>query len=136
MPYTAAQMFALVEDIERYPQFLPWVSAAQVLERGPEQIVGRLEMHKGGVTEKFTTRNLLKPPTEITLSLVDGPFKTLAGRWTFDAIADRGVKVGLTVMFEFANPMLSLLLSRSFEKNCGQLIDAFVTRARAVYGAP
>ena len=136
MPYTAAQMFALVEDIERYPQFLPWVSAAQVLERGPEQIVGRLEMHKSGVTEKFTTRNLLKPPTEITLNLVDGPFKTLAGRWTFDAIADRGVKVGFTVMFEFANPMLSLLLSRSFEKNCGQLIDAFVTRARAVYGAP
>lgn len=136
MPYTAAQMFALVEDIGRYPEFLPWVSAAQVLERGAEEIVGRLEMHKSGVTGKFTTRNVLKPPTEITLTLIDGPFRTLAGRWTFDAIADRGVKVGLTMMFEFANPMLSLLLSRSFEKNCGQLIDAFVARARAVYGAP
>lgn len=134
--YTAEQMFALVEDIERYPQFLPWVAAAQLLERTPQQVVGRLEMHRGGMREIVTTRNVLTPPREITLALVAGPFKTLEGRWTFEPIgADRGTRVSLSIRFEFANSMLNLLLSRSFEKSCNELVDAFVARARAVYGA-
>jgi ribosome-associated toxin RatA of RatAB toxin-antitoxin module len=128
-------MFALVEDIERYPQFLPWVSAAQLLERKPQEIVGRLEMHRAGMREIVTTRNILTPPREITLALVAGPFKTLEGRWTFEPIGeDRGARVSLSIRFEFANSMLNLLLSRSFEKSCNELVDAFVARARAVYG--
>lgn len=134
VPYTPAQMFALVEDIERYPQFVPWVSGAELIRRGEDEVVGRLEMQRAGVHEKFTTRNVLVPPREITLTLVDGPFKTLEGRWTFDPLGDRGTKVALTIRFEFANPVLSLLLSRTFEKNCGELVNAFVARARAVYG--
>lgn len=136
VPYTAEQMFALVEDIERYPQFLPWVSAAQVLERSPQEVVGRLEMHRAGMREVVTTRNVLTAHREITLELVAGPFKTLAGRWTFEPIGeDRGARVALSIRFEFANPMLSLLLSRTFEKSCNDLVDAFVARARTVYGA-
>jgi ribosome-associated toxin RatA of RatAB toxin-antitoxin module len=135
VPYTAEQMFALVEDIERYPQFLPWVAAAQLLERTPQAIVGRLEMHRAGMREIVTTRNVLTPPREITLALVAGPFKTLEGRWTFEPIGeDRGTRVALSIRFEFANSMLNLLLSRSFEKSCNELVDAFVVRARAVYG--
>lgn len=133
-PYSPAQMFALVEDIERYPEFLPWVSRAELLERKADEVIGRLEMHRAGVTEKFTTRNVLKPPGEITLHLVSGPFRTLEGRWTFDNIADRGTRVTLVVRFEFANPVLSLLLTRSFEKNCTDLINAFVARARKIHG--
>jgi ribosome-associated toxin RatA of RatAB toxin-antitoxin module len=136
VPYTAEQMFALVEDIERYPQFLPWVSAAQLLERTPSEVVGRLEMHRAGMREVITTRNVLTPHREINLALVAGPFRTLAGRWTFEPIGEgRGTRVGLSIRFEFANPMLSLLLSRTFEKSCNELVDAFVARARAVYGA-
>ncbi|HEX7114934.1 MAG TPA: type II toxin-antitoxin system RatA family toxin, partial [Steroidobacter sp.] len=135
VPFTAGQMFALVEDIASYPQFVPWVSSAQVLEKGPHEVVGRLEMHRSGVRETFTTRNVLRPPREITLTLVDGPFKTLEGRWMFDPIGERGTRVSLAIRFEFANPMLGLLLSRSFEKSCGELVDAFVARARAVYGS-
>jgi ribosome-associated toxin RatA of RatAB toxin-antitoxin module len=134
VPYTAEQMFALVEDVERYAQFLPWVASAQVLERGPREVVARLEMQRAGLREVVTTRNALTPPREITLTLVAGPFKTLEGRWTFEPIgADRGTRVDLSIRFEFANPMLNLLLSRSFEKNCNDLVDAFVARARAVY---
>ena len=85
--------------------------------------------------ELVTTRNTLTPPREITLALVAGPFKTLDGRWTFQPIgADRGTRIELTIRFEFANPMLNLLLARSFEKSCNELVDAFVARARAVYG--
>jgi ribosome-associated toxin RatA of RatAB toxin-antitoxin module len=133
-PYSPAQMFALVEDIERYPKFLPWVTRAELLERKDNEVIGRLEMHRAGVTEKFTTRNVLDPPREITLQLVSGPFRTLEGRWTFENIADRGAKVSLFVRFEFANPVLALLLTRTFEKNCTDLLNAFVTRARRVYG--
>jgi len=139
VPYSAEQMFALVEDIERYPEFVPWISAAKLLERTSEQVTGRLEMEKAGVRETFTTRNLLTRPSEMLMTLVDGPFKTFEGRWTFTPLIDKagsgkGVKVGLTIRFEFANAMLGMLLSRAFEKNCGEMIDAFVARARSVYG--
>lgn len=134
VPYTAEQMFALVEDIERYPQFVPWVASAELVERNARHVIGRLEMHRAGLRETFTTRNVLVPPREITLILVDGPFKTLEGHWSFQAIGTRGTKVGLTIGFEFANPLLGLMLSRSFEKSCAELVDAFVARARAVYG--
>jgi ribosome-associated toxin RatA of RatAB toxin-antitoxin module len=135
VPYAAEQIFALVEDIESYPQFLPWVSAAKVLERGAGAVVGQLEMHRAGRRELVTTRNTLTPPREIALAFVAGPFKTLEGRWTFTPIGtDRGTRIDLSIRFEFANPMLNLLLSRSFEKSCNELVDAFVARARAVYG--
>ena len=137
VPYTAEQMFALVEDIERYPQFLPWVSAAQQLERTAQEVVGRLEMHRAGIREVVATRSVLTPHREITLTLVPGPgpFKMLDGRWTFEPIGeDRGTRVTLSIRFAFTNSMLNLLLSRSFEKSCNELVDAFVVRARAVYG--
>ena len=87
VPYAPEQMFALVQDIESYPQFLPWVSSAKLLERGANQVVGQLEMHRAGRRELVTTRNTLTPPREITLALVTGPFRTLEGRWTFEATA-------------------------------------------------
>jgi len=135
VPYRPDQLFDLVADVGKYPQFLPWVSAAKLLEGGPNQVVGQLEMHRAGMRELVTTRNTLTPPREITLALVAGPFKTLDGHWSFQPIgADRGTRVELTIRFEFANPMLNLLLARSFEKSCNELVDAFVARARAVYG--
>jgi ribosome-associated toxin RatA of RatAB toxin-antitoxin module len=134
VPYSPAQMFALVQDIEGYPQFVPWVSAAQVLSRTDTEVIGQLEMERAGLKEKFTTRNTLMPPNRMDLRLVDGPFKLLEGRWSFDPIADKGSRIGLTIRFEFANAMLSLMLSKSFEKSCAQLVDAFVDRARSVYG--
>jgi ribosome-associated toxin RatA of RatAB toxin-antitoxin module len=134
VPYSAEQMFALIEDIERYPEFVPWISAATLLESTPEQVTGRLEMERSGVRQTFTTRNFLKRPGEMLMTLVDGPFKTFEGRWTFTSLGDKGVKVGLTIRFEFASAMLGMLMSRAFEKNCGEMMDAFVARARTVYG--
>lgn len=126
-------MFALVDDVERYPDFVPWVKEASVIERRDGEVIARLEMERAGVREKFTTRNTLQAPHRIDLRLVDGPFKLLEGQWTFDAIQNRGTKIGLLIRFEFANPVTALLLSRSFEKSCAQLIDAFTQRARSVY---
>ena len=131
--YSPAQMFSLVDDIERYPEFVTWVTEATVIERKDGEVVARLEMERSGVREKFTTRKTLQAPTRIDLQLVDGPVMLLAGQWTFDAIQNKGTKVGLVIRFEFANPVTALLLSRSFEKSCAQLIDAFTQRARSVY---
>jgi ribosome-associated toxin RatA of RatAB toxin-antitoxin module len=133
VPFTPAQMFALVADIERYPEFLPWIVAAKVLKREENCIIGQLEMERAGVREQFTTRNVFEAPVRMTLDLVDGPFRLLDGLWTFDALADRGTKIRLTIRFEFKNPLTAMLLSRSFEKSCAEMIDAFVLRARAIY---
>lgn len=133
VPHSPEQMFALVQDIERYPEFVPWVARATVLSRSPTEVVGRLEMERAGLRETFTTRNLLQPPHRLELKLLEGPFKYLDGVWNFEAIGDRGTKIALVMRFEFANPMASLLLSRSFEKSCNQLVDAFVARARERY---
>jgi len=139
VPYSDAQMFALVADIEAYPQFLPWCSDAAIIERDAQSVTASLELVKAGVHERFTTRNLLSPPQRMHMQLVSGPFKTLDGIWVFTPIQDRGedkgARIDLTMRFEFANPVLGLLLSRSFEASCNSLVDAFTQRARAVYGA-
>lgn len=139
VPHTPEQMFALVEDVERYPEFLPGVVGAALRSRSEHELLGTLEMERAGVRERFTTRNVLERPGRITMHLVDGPFRHLAGEWTFVPIRDgetlRGTRVGLTIHFEFRNPVTALLLSRSFETVFASLIDAFTRRAQAVYGA-
>jgi len=138
--YTPAQMFALVADFERYPEFLPWVSGAQLLSRDGDELVGRLDMERLGIKEHFTTRNHLQAPTQMDMRLVEGPFKHLHGVWRFTEIRDaggapRGTRVDLSMQFEFKNAMLDVLLGKVFEASCGSLVDAFIKRARAVYGA-
>lgn len=139
VPQTPAQMFALVEDVERYPEFLPGVVGAKLVERSASELVGMLEMERAGIREKFTTRNTLSHPERIGMKLVNGPFRTLEGEWTFVPIMEagvvRGTRVGLSIRFEFKNPLASLLLARTFETTFASLIDAFTRRARDVYGA-
>jgi ribosome-associated toxin RatA of RatAB toxin-antitoxin module len=126
VPYSPAQMFALVADIERYPEFVPAVVAAKILKREDDGVIGQ--------REKFTTRNVFEEPTRMSLALVEGPFRLLDGLWTFEPLGDRGTKIRLTVRFEFANPLTAMLLSRAFERTCADMVDAFVLRARAIYG--
>lgn len=138
VPYTAEQMFALVADIERYPEFVPWITATKILEQQPGEVVGTLGMrHSSGLREELTTRNVLTPPGRMEMQLVSGPFKELVGVWTFVPILangqERGTSVEFNIRFAFSNPLMSLLLSKSFEKSCNELVDAFVQRARKVY---
>lgn len=137
--FTPAQMFALVEDFESYPQFLPWVSGAKLLSREGDQLIGRLEMERLGMNEHFTTRNTLKSPERMDMQLVDGPFKFLDGVWRFTPITAangeiRGTKVELNIRFEFKNALLNMMLGKAFETSCGSLVDAFTQRAKELYG--
>ena len=139
VPHTPEQMFALVEDVARYPEFLPGVVGAKVIDQRETEQTGTLEMERAGIRESFTTRNTLTHPERIDMHLLDGPFRSLEGVWTFVPILEdgvvRGTRVGLRIRFEFRNPLTAMLLSRSFESIFASLIDSFTQRARDVYGA-
>jgi ribosome-associated toxin RatA of RatAB toxin-antitoxin module len=134
VPYTAAQMFDLVADVERYPEFLPWCSRAEVLERAGEEVTARLALSRGRASARFTTRNRLVAGEYLEMRLLDGPFNALEGRWDFRPIGDSGSRVELRMQFETQGSVAGLVLGPVFEGICNQLVDAFGRRARQVYG--
>lgn len=134
VPYSAEQMFSLVDDVEAYPEFLPWCSDARILNRQGQVVEASLELHKGGLRKRFTTRNTREVPSAIHLELLGGPFRALQGGWQFRDLGAEGSKVALQLSFEFESKMLDLLLGAYFEETCNKLIDAFTQRAASVYG--
>lgn len=132
--HSAAQMFRLVDDVESYPEFLPWCNDATVDRRDGDVIEATLELHKGAVSKHFTTRNTRHEFDAIDLELVGGPFRRLEGGWRFQALADNGCKVSLELEFEFENALIDMMFGRYFEDTCNSLVDAFTRRAADVYG--
>ena len=133
--FTPEQMFDLVVDVERYCEFLPWVKGAKVHGNDGRELQASITMERAGIRQTFTTRNEMDRPNAMSLKLVEGPFRLLDGLWTFAAIGTAGTKVVLDMKFEFGNPVASMLFGKAFEQSVGQLIDAFVARAKATYGA-
>jgi ribosome-associated toxin RatA of RatAB toxin-antitoxin module len=134
VPYSAPQMYELVADVERYPEFLPWCTAARVLERCDSTVVASLSLAKGRARASFTTRNTLVRGRCLEMQLVEGPFSSLEGRWDFTDIGLAGSRVELAVRFAAAATLAGILLGPAFEGICSQLVDAFGRRARQVYG--
>lgn len=128
-------MFALVDDVEKYPEFLPWCHAAEVISRSDDTVEARLELQKGGVRKTFTTRNSKREFETIDLALVDGPFRHLQGGWRFKDLGKDGCKVSLELEFEFSSRLLDRMFGAFFEQTCNALVDAFAKRAVAVYGS-
>ncbi|HSY04552.1 MAG TPA: type II toxin-antitoxin system RatA family toxin [Steroidobacteraceae bacterium] len=126
-----AEVFALINDIESYPQFLPWCTHARVEARSPTQIVATIGVRQGALRGEFTTRNTLDPPRGVRMQLVSGPFRTLEGEWLLTPIEGGGCRVELTMRFAFSNRLSALLFERLFAETIGSLVDAFVARARA-----
>jgi len=134
VPYTPAQMFALVDDIEAYPRFLPWCRRSRVLSRNEDEVRATLELSKGGVEKAFTTCNRNQKDKMIEIRLLDGPFKRLDGYWRFDALGEDGCKISLDLEFEFASRMLDMVVGPVFSQIANSLVDAFMKRAVDVYG--
>jgi len=143
VPYSDAQMFDLVRDVERYPQFLPWCPSSQVMapdaDPGPavagEEIVqARVDIAYLGVRSHFTTRNTNRHPASIELALVDGPFRSLRGRWSFLPLSAAACKVSLELEYGFAGGLLGRAIAPVFEHVANSLIDAFAVRAQDLYG--
>ncbi|HHJ13837.1 MAG TPA: type II toxin-antitoxin system RatA family toxin [Gammaproteobacteria bacterium] len=134
VPWSPAQMFALVDDIESYPDFLPWCKSARVLSRTEDEVRASIELSRGGVEKTFTTLNRNQPGKMIEMRLVEGPFRHLEGFWRFDALGDEGCKVMLDLEFEFASRMLDLVVGPVFGQIANSLVDSFQQRAQQVYG--
>jgi ribosome-associated toxin RatA of RatAB toxin-antitoxin module len=124
-------LFALINDIERYPQFVPGCTHAKVQSRSEREIVATIGLKRGPLQGEFTTRNELEPDRRILMHLVSGPFRTLEGEWLLTPIGDGGCRADLTMQFEFKNSLSGLLFEQKFAETAASLIDAFVARARA-----
>jgi ribosome-associated toxin RatA of RatAB toxin-antitoxin module len=132
--YTPAQMFALVNDVARYPDFLPWCVGVKVEEVSPTERIAALKIARGVLQTEFTTRNTLLPDAQIHMQLMHGPFRDLTGLWRFEAIGARGSRVEFRVQFEFKNRLTAAAFDAVFETLCGGIVDAFAQRAQRVYG--
>ena len=127
-------MFALVNAINDYPQFLNWCSDSCILNQSEEEITASVEINKGNLKQKFTTKNTLRSFDLIEMELLDGPFKTLSGQWRFEALGETAAKIGLELQFSFKSRLMDIALSPIFTKIANSQLDAFVARAKQVYG--
>ncbi len=134
VPYSAAEMYRLVDDVRAYPEFLPWCGGSEELSRSDDEVRARVDIAYGAIQKSFTTLNRLQKDKMIEISLVDGPFKHLHGFWRFEALDERACKVSLDMEYEFSNRLLSLTLGPVFSQIANSMMDAFCKRAEVVYG--
>jgi ribosome-associated toxin RatA of RatAB toxin-antitoxin module len=125
-----ARMYALINDIERYPEFVPWCTAARVDARKDHEVLATLSIKRGPLKAEYTTRILLEPDRRVLMHLVIGPYRVLEGLLKLSPLGDLGCRVELEMRFEFANRLTGTLFEPLFEDTAGSLVDAFVKRAR------
>jgi len=134
--YSAAQMFALVEDVARYPEFLPWCGGAQILGQEPGVVHASILIDFRGIRQRFSTRNTLEQDALIRMKLVDGPFRELDGSWRFKSLGEHACKIEFRLHYEFSSKLLEKLVGPVFHYIANTLVDAFVKRALQLYGPP
>ena len=132
--FSADQMFALVDNIESYRQFLPWCSGTQIVSREPGRVVASIQVHFGGIRQQFTTENATSSGDRIRIKLVSGPFRRLEGEWRFLQLGEHASKVSLSLEYDFSSALLGKVLGPVFHQITDSLVDAFVRRAESVYG--
>ena len=135
LPYTPEQLFDLVADIERYPEFLPWCVGARVRERRDDFILGDLLIGWRMVRERFTSRVHLYRPDRIDVEYAEGPFKYLENHWKFIA-QNAGTLIDFHVDFEFRSRVLTGVVETVFTEAVKRMVSAFEKRAGQLYGAP
>jgi ribosome-associated toxin RatA of RatAB toxin-antitoxin module len=131
--FSAQQMFDLVNDIERYPQFLPWCSGSRIIKRADNIIEAELSISKGGFQKNFSTRNTLEYDSKMTVELLDGPFSHLTGEWNFSRLRDDASKITLDLEFELSGKLASLAFGAVFNQICNTMVSSFTQRAKDVY---
>ena len=135
LPYTPEQLFALVADVERYPEFLPWCVGARVRERSGNLIIADLIIGFRLFRERFTSRVALDPPRRIDVEYTEGPFRYLNNHWVFEK-APGGCRIDFFVDFEFKSRLMQKLIEVLFSEAVRRMVGAFEKRARDLYGTP
>lgn len=131
--FSAQQMFDLVNDIESYPQFLPWCNGSRIIKRDANIVEAELSISKGGFQKNFSTRNTLDFGKKMTVELLDGPFSHLSGEWNFLALRDDASKITLDLDFELSGKLASLAFGAVFNQICNTMVSSFTQRAKEVY---
>ncbi|MDB5826002.1 MAG: cyclase [Variovorax sp.] len=135
--YSAEEMYALVTDVARYPEFLPWCDRTRVIDQDATGMTAEVGLAFGGIRQSFTTRNTQVAGREVQLKLVSGPFSNLDGVWKFTPVGEAGeraCRVELNLNYGFSNFALQALVGPVFDKIASSLVEAFVKRAEQVYG--
>lgn len=133
LPYTPEQLFALVADIERYPEFLPWCIGARIKERQSNLVVADLIIGFKVFRERFTSRVVLDPPRKIDVTYAEGPFRYLDNHWIFDKLPE-GCRLDFFVDFEFRSRLMQKVIAVLFGEAVRRMVGAFEKRARDLYG--
>lgn len=134
LPYPAGALFNMVNDVQAYPDFLPWCSAAKILESDDKQMTAELTVSKAGLSQRFTTHNRLDSGRSIEMRLVSGPFSHLHGVWTFQALTDEASKISLDLEFDYSGAIMRATLGPLFNHAASTMVDAFCRRAQQLYG--
>lgn len=133
--HSAGDMFALVDDISTYVDFLPWCGGSEELSRSEDEVRATVVIAYGGLNKAFTTQNRLQHNKMIEISLIDGPFKHLHGFWRFDALSENACKISLDMEYEFSSRLIGMALGPVFSQIANALLDSFCQRAEVVYGS-
>lgn len=133
VPYSAEQMFALVDDVAAYPQFLPWCGGSSVSAVDENTVHATVHIDYHHIKHSFTTENLRQPPNRIDITLKNGPFRHLDGSWLFIPLSDSACKIELSLRYEFSGKLLEKVLGPVFHYIANNFVDAFIHRAEKIY---
>lgn len=134
LPFPATALYGLVNDVARYPEFLPWCAATEVLEESATKMRASMTLSKGGVSQRFVTCNSLQAGERIEMNLEEGPFTQLHGIWEFKALTDKACKISLDLSFDYSGSLVKATLGPLFNQAANTLVDAFCQRAKQLYG--
>jgi len=133
--HSAQKMYALVADVESYPQFLPWCDRAVVSVHEPGRTVATLHINFRGLKKEFTTENFNRPGARIDMTLMSGPFRRLEGSWAFTALSENACKVELSLRYQFSSKLIQKISGTTFQDIMDTFVDAFVRRADEKFGS-
>lgn len=133
MPYPVQFMYDIVNDVESYPEFLPWCGDVKINQLDNSSMEASILMRGAGLNHWFKTRNTMVPGQSIEMELVEGPFSKLEGLWRFTAIDSDGCKIELMLQFEMKQGLASTLIAPAFSRIANTMVDSFCERARDRY---
>lgn len=132
--FPAQAIFDLVDDIESYPEFLPWCAGSKILLRTEDVVEAELHIARGGFKRTFATRNVSDGGGRIVMTLIDGPFTYLQGAWNFMPLREDASKISLDLDFEMTGKLANLAFGAVFNQICNSMVGSFTQRAKQIYG--
>ena len=133
VPYSSERMYTLVDSVEDYTEFLPWCGGVDLIQRDETITIATLHIDYHGIKQNFTTQNTKIFPTNMDITLKDGPFRHMEGFWKFIPLADDACKIEFKLSYEFSNAFLDKLISPVFSHIANTFVDAFVERAERIF---